>query len=1074
MSTITANGASSSNTTSSFLTALVVNGALLGIEVGAFLVMKTTLYRIFSARTYLPPPAKRSLQLPKGLWKWLPAVIASPSEEIIHKNGLDAYMFLRYLRLLIKIFLVFTVMTFAVIVPVNYIHENGARSSFERITWTNLARPEDQPRFAAHVVMVYILTFFVIFSIRSEMSHFVHMRHQFLLSPSHSAHAQARTVLLTSVPDELANEHDMRQFASFVPGGVDKVWIYRDTKELNRLFEERQDACGKLEAAVASLLKDATAIWRKRAKMWEKKGKKARKAEKKKAQEDGGEKDTVVSVDVDLENQEDGNEMVVPPPSREFLDELVPANKRPTHRTGTLGMFGEKVDTIDWCKQEISDLNIKIQQARAHLVEGKPLGSVFILCNLQMGAHILAQCVSYHEPFKMIDKWIETHPKDIIWNNLDDNALEMRWRHLVSWLALIGLILAWFFPAAFIGTLSNIDSLCHDVHFLGWICRDLPHTVQNIIQGFLPPVLLAALFALLPLILKTLAWYGNIPRHSLISISVYRRFFIFLLIHGFLIVTITSGLTEAIEDIINNPTSTLQSLANRLPGASVFFLSYMVTQGMSGAGMALIQLMPLIKHYFKKVFLGRTPRQAFAVTFRMPSIDFGETLPRLSLLATIAFAYSVLNPLINFLAFVSYIMMYIAYKFLFLQVLDQPDQSETGGLYFPMGISNLFVGLYIEQICLACLFFLKTSNSTSRTAALAEGILMVFLVVITAIAQSTIRRSYKPITEFLPMSLATKQMAERYAHKKRDKHDGDDDDGEVMDLFSRHYITSVRRRITKFPKAIPKTIGGTLGTIGTITAKAGAKVGLAVGISGFSDEGHEQHELQPRGSSSPPSSALIPTTTTAAGPSGLLRPSTEMGHDDDHISDHHDETHDEHRELINDNATACPPLTSRPSDRGSTSSFTMQSFRPSIPLRLSRPPSFNNVSDHSHYEELKSPDQDQGQSLPPPRPFLHHLGTSNTSRSRREKGESVVVPPPPREEDEEDLDDHAFDHPSTYVEQRWIWVPKDRLGLSKVIIQELKDAGVEASDDGATMDKKGVVEVTRNPPDEVWEDGHNV
>lgn len=30
------------------------------------------------------------------------------------------------------------------------------------------------------------------------------------------------------------------------------------------------------------------------------------------------------------------------------------------------------------------------------------------------------------------------------------------------------------------------------------------------------------------------------------------------------------------------------------------------------------------------------------------------------------------------------------------QVYDQPDESETGGLYFPMAVSNLFVGCVIE------------------------------------------------------------------------------------------------------------------------------------------------------------------------------------------------------------------------------------------------------------------------------------------------------------------------------------------------------------------------------------------
>jgi hypothetical protein len=66
--------------------------------------------------------------------------------------------------------------------------------------------------------------------IRREMLHFVHMRQQFLISKAHSRLAQARTVLITSVPDDVATDHDMRLFASFVPGGVDRIWFFRDTK----------------------------------------------------------------------------------------------------------------------------------------------------------------------------------------------------------------------------------------------------------------------------------------------------------------------------------------------------------------------------------------------------------------------------------------------------------------------------------------------------------------------------------------------------------------------------------------------------------------------------------------------------------------------------------------------------------------------------------------------------------------------------------------------------------------------------------------------------------------------------
>jgi calcium permeable stress-gated cation channel len=78
------------------------------------------------------------------------------------------------------------------------------------------------------------------------------------------------------------------------------------------------------------------------------------------------------------------------------------------------------------------------------------------------------------------------------------------------------------------------------------------------------------------------------------------------------------------------------------------------------------------------------------------------------------------------------------------------------------------------------------------------------------------------------------------------------------------------------------------------------------------------------------------------------------------------------------------------------------------------------------------------------------------------------------DDDSDDFDEHAFDHPSTYADQPWIWIPKDGLGLSQLLVSELKQGGVEASDVGAVMDDKGTVEVIRNPPDEDWSGGHDL
>ena len=49
------------------------------------------------------------------------------------------------------------------------------------------------------------------------------MRQAFLISPSHSHLAQARTVLITTIPEEMCDEKELRLWASFVPGGMDEA-----------------------------------------------------------------------------------------------------------------------------------------------------------------------------------------------------------------------------------------------------------------------------------------------------------------------------------------------------------------------------------------------------------------------------------------------------------------------------------------------------------------------------------------------------------------------------------------------------------------------------------------------------------------------------------------------------------------------------------------------------------------------------------------------------------------------------------------------------------------------------------
>ena len=75
-------------------------------------------------------------------------------------------------------------------------------------------------------------------------------------------------------------------------------------------------------------------------------------------------------------------------------------------------------------------------------------------------------------------------------------------------------------------------------------------------------------------------------------------------------------------------------------------------------------------------------------------------------------------------------MFYLLYKYLFLYVYQQPTASDTGGLFYPKAFQHVLVGLYVQQICLCALFFLATDDQ-GKHSSVAEGALMVVLIVIT-------------------------------------------------------------------------------------------------------------------------------------------------------------------------------------------------------------------------------------------------------------------------------------------------------------------------------------------------------
>lgn len=112
--------------------------------------------------------------------------------------------------------------------------------------------------------------------------------------------------------------------------------------------------------------------------------------------------------------------------------------------------------------------------------------------------------------------------------------------------------------------------------------------------------------------------------------------------------------------------------------------------------------------------------------YKMDSFPWATTWPPMCLIICITIVYSVIQPVITVLAFVAFILLFAAYKYLLYWCADQPDSLETGGLYYTKALRTVFVAVYLEGICLAGLFFLSTDASGKRAkSGLAGGAVMV-------------------------------------------------------------------------------------------------------------------------------------------------------------------------------------------------------------------------------------------------------------------------------------------------------------------------------------------------------------
>lgn len=299
----------------------------------------------------------------------------------------------------------------------------------------------------------------------------------------------------------------------------------------------------------------------------------------------------------------------------------------------SLPFIGKKVDTIDYCRKEVARLNLEIEIDQQHPERFPLMNSAFIQFNHQVAAHMACQAVSHHIPKQMAPRIVEISPDDVIWDNMSIRWWERYLRTFGIYVVVCGMVIGWAFPVAFTGLLSQLSYLEGKFTFLAWLSK-LPEWFVSAIQGILPPLFLAILMALLPLILRFLTKTQGVQTGMAIELTVQNYYFAFLFVQLFLVVSISSSFST-IFDSFTNIIGWPQLLAQNIPKSSNYFFSYMILQAMSVSAGALVQIFNLISWFILAPIFDNTARMKWARTTNLNQMQWGTFFPVYTTLASI-------------------------------------------------------------------------------------------------------------------------------------------------------------------------------------------------------------------------------------------------------------------------------------------------------------------------------------------------------------------------------------------------------------------------------------------------------
>ncbi|XP_054816533.1 CSC1-like protein At3g54510 isoform X1 [Prosopis cineraria] len=347
----------------------------------------------------------------------------------------------------------------------------------------------------------------------------------------------------------------------------------------------------------------------------------------------------------------------------------------------------------------------KIHQLQsADVLTQKELPVAFVTFKTRSGAAVAAQVLQHSHPLLWITE-MAPEPRDVSWRNMKISYRVVPLYRLGVLIAASLLTIFFAIPVTAVQGLAKYEKL--KKWFPPVMAVQLIPGLSSVVTGYLPSAVLKGFIYVVPFAMFAMAKAAGCIAKSKEEIKACNMVFYFLVGNVFFLSVLSGSLLDVLGLFISHPKNIPSHLARAVSAQADFFVTYILTDGLSGFSFEVLQPGLLLWDIMKSCFNGcRREKSPY-----LYSLPYFRIIPLVCLSILIGIVYAVVAPLLLPFLIGYFCLGYVVY---INQIQDVYETTyETCGQYWPYIHHYILLAITLMQITMIGLFGLKLKPAAS-------------------------------------------------------------------------------------------------------------------------------------------------------------------------------------------------------------------------------------------------------------------------------------------------------------------------------------------------------------------------